>query len=259
MRILISQELTATGLRQLFENSIDILRVPGFYPEEASIEIARRFDRSNLRGPYDGAPNIDRIGRALFEKQISSTAAAEYEAHSLDWIDQLRGAVRPLQLPIDLLRLKLDELHRSGSTLATIEGTRAFCGLIRIFPAGGEAEPHMDVLAWDLPDGHPDGRLLGQFAANVYCRVPQRGGELKVWPISHSKEEYRRHQRPESYGLLPTGLVGEPVMIRPGLGELIMFNSRLVHAVGASPDEDRIAASCFVGTRGDTYPLSVWS
>ncbi len=259
MRICHTARPQAADLIQFFAGDVDVLRVPGFYPAVAAAEIALRFTASKLRGPYDGAPRIDRIGRALFEKQASAQAAADYEANSVGWIDELRDAASPFPLPIDLLRLKLDELWAAGSTLATIEGCRAFCGLIRIFPAGGEAEPHMDVLEWDLPEGHPDGVLAGQFAANIYCQVPRVGGELLIWPRTLTRDDYEAHRRPGSYGLLDTALAGEPTVIRPQVGELIMFNSRRVHAVCASIDESRVAASCFVGHRGAGQSLCLWS
>ena len=116
----------------------------------------------------------------------------------------------------------------------------------------------MDVLAWDLPANSPEGGLKLQFAANVYMQVPRSGGELVVWPVSLDREKYLELNT-GSYGVDASKLGVEPTIITPKVGELILFNCRLVHAVNDNDECDRVAASCFVGYRGHSLPLPMWS
>lgn len=259
METIFANELDTGALVAGFSGHVDIIRVKQFYPEDICRQVAERMNHSRLLGQYENAPDISRIGRAYFEKQASAAAAADYEQNAMSWMRELRQAVSPFLPPVDKLRLSLDEAWPAGAKLASIEGAKAFAGLTRKFGAGSEAEPHQDVLAWDVAQGHPDGELAGQFAANIYLHLPPVGGELTIWPLSFSREVYDRHRRPGSYGLDYAALNAPPVTIEPELGELILFNSRLVHAVQPSAGGDRMAASCFIGFRSKDDPLTVWS
>lgn len=65
--------------------------------------------------------------------------------------------------------------------------------------------------------------------------------------------------RGDSYGIDPA-LLGEPTLeICPSPGDLIIFNSKRMHAVSPGSDDLRLSLSCFVGYRGPATPLSFWS
>ncbi len=259
MRVVEAKVLALGDLQSLFANEVVAVRVPDFYPRQSLEGLTTRMCDSTMVGTYANAPDIARIGVAYFEKQTSADVADEYELNSIAWINRMRQAALPNILPNDQLRLALDEAWPAGSTLATLDGHRAFCGLIRIFRAGSMAEPHMDVLEWDRTAPPEQDALAAQIAANIYIRMPRTGGALMIWPISLSRAEYQRGRRPDSYGLADDALSGEPITLRPRDGELILFNARHVHAVTASDDGDRITSSCFVGMRSIDVPLSLWS
>lgn len=42
-------------------------------------------------------------------------------------------------------------------------------------------------------------------------------------------------------------------------GDLVLFNSRRMHAVTPGSDKPRLSLSCFVGYRGVASPLTFWS
>jgi predicted 2-oxoglutarate/Fe(II)-dependent dioxygenase YbiX len=65
--------------------------------------------------------------------------------------------------------------------------------------------------------------------------------------------------RGNDYGVQVERL-GEPdLVVRPDPGDLLMFNSRKMHAVSPGTGHNRLAVSCFVGYRGDNLPLTFWS
>lgn len=259
MKVIETKGVRRDDLFSLILGEAQVLRVPEFYDRRAALEIAERLETSSLRGSYENAPDIARIGKAYFERQASAQAALEYQVHSLNWISDLREAVRPYPAPMDQLRVCLDDVWAAGATLATIEGQRAFCGLVRIFAPGNRAEPHQDILSWDVAPDHPDGKLFCQLAANIYCKMPDEGGELEIWPISLTRPDYERLRIPGSYGVQVNELGLESIRIRPEPGELIIFNSRLVHAVRPGSGCDRVTSSCFIGVVDTSTPLRMWS
>lgn len=135
-----------------------------------------------------------------------------------------------------------------------------FAGLLRIFGEGSAAEPHQDHFDWDasLHEIYEATYYPAQLAANVYLRLPERGGELAIWPVSLRRTEYERMRKGE-YGVDPAQLRAEPVVLTPRLGELILFNARMVHAVYPPELGNRVTWSSFIGYRGDSEPLTIWS
>jgi len=135
-----------------------------------------------------------------------------------------------------------------------------FVGLVRIFEPGSQARPHQDILAWDVPSSSmAAATLLTQLSANIYLRPCADGGELELWDYGLSRPGYEKLKVPATHGLdrdrLPPGLL----KIRPELGELIIFNSTRIHAVCPIITGTRITASCFIGVRETSVPLTVWS
>jgi hypothetical protein len=259
MKVIESSRLMFGDLHSVLTGEAQVLRVSDFYDKRSAEQIADRMQESSLRKAYANAPDVGVIGKPYIECQDSAEAALEYRTRALPSIWALREIARPYLPPADLLRLWLDDVWPKGATLATIEGQRAFCGLVRMFGAGTGSEPHMDVLEWDLTQNPPDIVLSGQLAANIYCKMPDEGGEIDLWPVTLTRQEYEDLRIPNSYGVRVEELGLEPVCIRPAAGELILFNSRLVHAVRAGTGGVRVTSSCFVGFTSDANPLQMWS
>lgn len=254
-----SNQLNAMDLRDLHNGEIIALRVPGFYPTSNCEQIASRMSNNDLYGKYANAPLIGRVGQAYFECLASETHRACYEDNAISWIAQMRTLCEPYLTPIDKLRLELDEVWPSGSKLATLNGKKMFVGLARIFSKGASAEAHQDILSWDAPNSDEARELESQFAANIYLKMPEGGGELMIWPKSLSYEEYQLYKISNSYGVNTDHLSVEPFRITPQIGELILFNSTMLHAVSCPNDGDRVTWSCFIGDRGYQKPLMMWS
>jgi hypothetical protein len=253
------EELTSEALIALHTGRTLALRIPGFYPPFLCSEIAERMVRSELYGSYANAPRIGRVGQALFETLASNEHRQAYEANALVWIQQMRRYCAPYLSPIDKLRLRLDETWPSGTRLGSLNGRKMFVGLARVFDNGAAAEPHQDVLHWDIPNELVAQSLTSQFAANIYLSLPEDGGDLLVWPQSFDQVEYDQHRNPGSYGVRKTSLQSAPVRISPRTGELILFSSLCVHAVEESHGGKRVTWSCFIGAENIKSPLMVWS
>jgi len=92
--------------------------------------------------------------------------------------------------------------------------------------------------------------IEAQLGAMVYCRVPEVGGELRVYD----------HPLVPRDAPIPAG-VDHTVAYRalkPAAGDAILINSRRPHAVIPGGDDDRLANIMFIGSSG-TYPLQIWT
>ncbi|GAL14579.1 hypothetical protein JCM19233_5591 [Vibrio astriarenae] len=108
--IIITNALEKWHLDGLFNRTIDLVRVPGYFTIHSSKEITRKIKQSSFFGSYVNAPKIGRIGQAFFECQNDDVSLSRYREFSNIWIKEMRKEVSPLLSPIDRLRLELDEL-----------------------------------------------------------------------------------------------------------------------------------------------------
>jgi hypothetical protein len=133
-----------------------------------------------------------------------------------------------------------------------------FIGLSRMVNAGTTFLAHHDIFSEDAP-GKPEATSLkAQFGANVYLQMPETGGALLMWDREIPPAEFNK-LRGDEYGL-PVEALGEPdLVVRPEPGDLLIFNSRKMHAVSPGAGKSRLSVSCFVGYRGQGQPLACWS
>lgn len=258
MKIKQTDKIVYSDLTLLLNGKIDAIRIENYYANSLCDEIAEKFISSKLNGKYVNAPLIGRVGQAYFESQSDAISQRNYKANALSWIAELRESLLPILMPNDKLRLELDEAWPHGCSLATIEGNRAFSGLVRSFDEGSYAEPHNDVLRWDLPS-ESETKICNQLAGNIYLRVPKEGGELIMWDFWPTKEEYEELKNKDSYGLPEISLRGEKNIISPKKGELILFNPMRIHSVSKISKGTRVTSSTFIGYSNNESRLSMWS
>jgi 2OG-Fe(II) oxygenase superfamily len=162
----------------------------------------------------------------------------------------------PYRSPLDRFRDELNERWAPGVAPMNLGDGDMFSGLLRMLT--DEVLAHEDKLERDhgfLPE-----RLgyLAQFAVNAYLQTPEEGGELKLWDLSLSDEQYDR-MRGASYGIEHHKLGPPDACIKPEPGDLIVFNSRKLHGIGKSVGGSRISMSSFMAYCGMNRPLYFWS
>lgn len=133
-----------------------------------------------------------------------------------------------------------------------------FVGLSRMVEPDTTFLAHHDIFAEDAPGSEEAESLLAQFAANIYFQVPDEGGELLMWHRNMSTEEFDERRKGQ-YGIEIIDLPPPDVVVKPGRGDLLIFDSRKIHAVASPRDRARVAVSFFIGYRGDNQPLTYWS
>ena len=195
---------------------------------------------------------VDRLGQPFNSTYGTVPGSADWEHYyrSIEPArERMRGLARPAVTPIDKLRLELDEQYPHGATVARFQGRKMLTGIARITRAAysqmSAEQPHFDA----LPEKY--GVLDAQLAANIYLAVPPQGGELEIWdvPPLHPLTTVGADWRAE----LPASF-----KVKPRLGELILFNCRRPHAVGAFSGADRVSVQTFIGYQRDER-LQLWN
>lgn len=253
-------ELRLDDLRALVEGRVLALRVPGWYTGRQSQQLCRRLLRHPGFSRYSIAPDVgvQRVGYSFFETRGEEEALAAYFDLAVPTIRELRRVCAPLLIPMDRLRLELDELWPGGAGLASLGGRKMFVGTSRLFEDGHSLPPHQDLLARETGDAAAQ-RMTAQLTANVYLRPPRGGGELEVWSLRPNDEEVRQYYTGE-YDFFDLAKLPPPAaVIRPGVGELVLMLSDRIHAVRPSEGGPRVSMSCFIGHSGEQDRLVLWN
>ena len=252
-----TDQLDARAIIALAERELSVFRVKAFVAAQVCALIAERAENHGYSS-YLNVPSVRRIGMAFYETEGRSDLIEKYFADAPGHLRDFRRACEPYCSPIDILRCTLDEVWPYGANLQTLEQRKMFIGLSRMVKAGTTFLAHHDIFSEDAR-GRPEAiSLKAQFGANVYLQMPETGGALLMWNSEILPAEFDR-LRGSEYGL-PVELLGPPdVVVRPDPGDLLIFNSRKMHAVSSGTGKSRLAVSCFVGYRGRQQALTYWS
>jgi hypothetical protein len=252
-----AESIEYEAIKALANANILAIRVRNFISESLAKVLTDKIISSGYES-YINAPSIGRIGMAFYETENNPNLIDEYFSHALSNIDELRNRCLPFASPIDLLRCRLDEKWPAGACLERLYGRKMFVGLSRVVDPNIYFLTHHDIFEKDAVDSYHARSLVGQFAGNVYLNIPKQGGELQIWERELEPQEFDK-LRGDSYGISPD-ILGKPTIeIKPVTGDMVLFNSRKMHAVAPSVDTFRLSLSCFVGYRGAHSPLTFWS
>jgi hypothetical protein len=254
---MITDRLRHADLTSMANGQAAAIVVKSFVDATLAGKIAQRL----LRGGYEhylNAPSIGRIGMAFYEADGHAELIRKYFELAPDNINRLRLTCLPYASPIDILRCNLDEIWPAGANIERLYGRTMFVGLSRVVEPNVCFMAHHDVFEKDAPDSFHAASLIGQFACNVYLDMPETGGDLQIWETEMAPKAFD-DMRGDSYGIDPD-MLGEPdLIIKPEIGDLVLFNAKKMHSVAPSVEVSRISLSCFIGYRGEHAPLSFWS
>lgn len=251
------ERLEYDAIKKLVREDILAVCVRNFVVEDVAVKLSKQIMGCGFQR-YLNAPSIGRIGMAFYEAENQPQLMADCFEKAFDNIDELRKRCAPYISPIDLLRCVLDEVWPAGAKLETLYGHKMYVGLSRIVKPGVTFLAHHDIFAKDAPDSFHAHSLQTQIAANVYLSMPWEGGVLQIWDQELSPKAFDK-MRGDSYGIEPAVLGEAALEVCPRAGDLILFNSRRMHAVTPGKGSVRLSLSCFVGYRGPATPLTFWS
>jgi CRP-like cAMP-binding protein len=259
-QVVVREEVRLEDLRDIIEGRVLAVRVPGWYTSRQCQQLCRRLLRHPGFSRYSIAPDVgvQRVGYSYFETRGDEERLEHYFDQAVPTIAEIRRVCAPLLIPIDRLRLELDEHWPGGAGLATLGGRKMFVGTSRLFEDGHSLPPHQDILSRETSD-EAARRLLAQMTANVYLRTPRSGGELEIWDLTPNDEQVAELYTGDYDFLNTDKLPPSAALIKPGVGELILMLSSRIHAVRASAGGPRVSMSCFVGSSGEAERLVLWN
>ena len=249
--------LSADHLRALAAGRVRIIQVKEFVGRTACSILSSGAMELGYQ-PYINVERVRRIGMAYYETEHQPHLIEEYFRVAAGMQEQLRRACEPVCSPLDTLRCRLDEVWPAGAHLQSLFGRKMFVGLSRMVEPDTTFLAHHDIFSDDAPGMAESESLLAQFGANVYVQMPEQGGELLMWHRNLDKQEFDERRRGE-YGIEIGELSPPDVVLKPGTGDLLIFDARKLHAVASPQDHSRLALSCFVAYRGEDEPLTFWS
>ncbi|GEM_PF-169449 len=253
--------LELDDLQKLLDGELLAIRIPTWYPRWLCEKIVRRLLKHPGFARYLMAEDVgvQRIGMTLFETENDEAMLDVYYEAAQETMWSIRKYCFPYLTPIERLRLELDELWPQGAFIESLHGRKMLSGIARMFEDAHSLPPHQDVLARDVPDSPRATQQKCQLAMNCYIRAPREGGELELWDIDPSAEEFEK-LRDGRYDFLDRNkLPPSAAKITPGTGELLLMRSDRVHAVHPSIGGPRVAMSCFIGYSGPGKALTTWS
>jgi len=256
---IVAHILDTASLLQLTQRKIGVLHVKRFYPPLQG-ERAALAARSHPKLGYYHKQYTSSVGRICMphiDSEGDSKAAERYHREAIENIHDMRELFSPYPSPADQVRLLLQEYWPAGANLQRLHGHTCFVGAIRVFkPTVSKFYPHNDRLDEESDAPELDG-MVEQLVANMYLQVPSVGGDLQLWlrePTAQETEQIR-----DVEGLLPDSVEPPALVIHPEAGDLIIFSSRMLHAVTSSDEDYRIGVAAFVGCFGQERPLTYWS
>lgn len=260
-----SDAILLDDLNELFNGKINAIRIPNFFREESEGNTGKIFSQEKSLECYNHEIKegetiryldygVDRFGVSFNTTYNGCSIAKDrYYNNALENIRNIRNIFGPKLSPFDRFRLELDEIWPGNVGIAKFEDRKMMSGIVRVMnrPNDSElisAQPHIDI----LPKKYSS--LIGQFAVNIYLSVPEQGGFLELWdaPAVHAE-----NCNEVSEGDWRSRL-GKPTKIRPLTGDLILFNSRVPHAVSPFSGGPRVSIQSFIGLTSDGH-LQLWA
>jgi hypothetical protein len=257
--VLVADELSTLTLAQLCKRDISVIHVKSFYPADIARAVAKKAIDHPKLGHYHKqyTSSVGRICVPHIDTESDEALAEKYYREADDNISDIRSLFFPYISPADYVRLRLQELWPAGANIQQIRGRSCFVGAIRVFqPKKSQFFPHNDRI--DHESDAAEVRDLGeQLVANMYLEVPSRGGDLLLWLREPTAAEHETIREVE--GLASTDIGPPRVVIHPDPGDLIIFSSRMLHAVTSCEDGYRVGMATFIGCRSPDKPLTYWS
>ncbi len=249
------QVLDRESLSRLASGELGAVRVPKFFSLSECAEAFNAISMHGLTQYTTPSSTILKIGPAFIEYQENPEG---YFALAKAANDVRRQMFQdPLPDPVDRV---MSQLSRAGfkevTTATEPDHGGYFIGIVR--EINKAALPHIDWAPFQSP-GSTVSKILREWSWNIYLTVPPCGGELTIYRRPW-EPELEAFKLPDSYGYSLEAVSGvDKVTLQPTVGELILFNSRNLHAVlEVEKPGRRVTVSSFIGETPNGE-LLLWS
>lgn len=216
----------APALAAVAAGELAAVRVAGVCDAAVSGQISGHLTELKYKSSYRNFPHMETVGMSFFEA-VTPQKEDLYFSTAHDVMQELRSIWAPHALPTDVVRTVLDETWPAGlSTLRHPTGKTMRPCLARTINHGTELRPHVDRCDWYSHASFAE--PYAQLSGNIYLSVGDEGGELVIW----NARPDRASDPMACECSVDAERLGEPVFtLAPRVGEMIVVNSQLVHAV----------------------------
>ena len=255
----LAHELTTESLLRLARREVAAIHVEGFYPRDIAERVAQKAVDHRALGHYHKkyTSTVGRVYMPHIDTKWDPEQITLYHDAALPSIQDVRSMFFPHISPVDLVRLLLQELWPGGANLLRLRGRTCFVGAFRVFqPTTSEFYPHNDQIDQET-DAPEIAGITEQLVANIYLQVPDEGGDLQLWRRDPTPSETETILDVE--GIDPATIEPPVHVIHPAAGDLIIFSSRMLHAVTPGPGKHRVGMAAFIGCGTPDQPLVYWS
>lgn len=259
-RLRAAADLSYDALTGLIKGDLDLIRCRAYSPPDVYKVAGPRIERACDASTYTLTPDFQCVGVSIGEANASPEKAEQYVAEGAATTTLIRESLfAGAESPVDRLLAQLDALWPAGADVAlTRTGRPALLNVIRRWRSAGQANPHIDQRNSEILGDYTFTRRLG---VNVYLEVPPEngGGELELWDtVVDDERDYLEQRRPD-YGLDRERLTAPDWTIRPGNGDLVIFDAARVHGVRRLTEGQRVTMACFLGVLGADDPLALFA
>jgi hypothetical protein len=253
-----SESLQSGHLIDLAEGRLAAIRYRSFCSRPACEKLSHAFLTSLRLHEHPAAPGICTVGISYGYAIRYPELAKQYISENERVTRGIREASEDLSNPLDRFLADLCLAWPGGISTAQLDPLGSLHAMTgRIIPAGMSVLPHRDDLREQALGNPTANELRAQFGFNVYLKCPSAGGELLLFLVDVTTEEYQS-LRGSNYGV-PFEALGKPAFsLTPEQGDAIFFDSLKLHAI-APGDDSRITLSAFIGMPHSSGPLLVWA
>jgi hypothetical protein len=241
------------------------LWIPRYYPPQLAEEIGNRFRASPNLKFYRDYSELARWGITYAETvgpdgEPNENLLRRYQETAIHLMDELAHICAPYVSPQHRILLEFLKVWRPGIALASLDGRYPLSsGVVHVVIQGGEILPHRDRLRNIAPQYEAPYTVRTQVSAVIALRSAEIGGQVQVWSQKLSDEQYDELRLQRSYGLDRMKL-GAPYWSRKlEPGDLLIFNTDLVHGASFVKLGELIFWQCFIGFREFDLALWLWS
>lgn len=255
------------------DSKVLALKVSKYFPEDLCVQFNERLlaQENELFSFYSHLPKsslVTKLGPTFAEACCIPTLMNLYFEQAPKADTFIREFFFPYLSPIDRVRLDLDTLWPHGAVIGRMYGQKMRSGFIRNTLVNGDIVLHQDDLIEETP-GAMDFQPKVELVNNVYLSVPPagEGGELEIYDCSpnyaNQLHELYDPTKESIEALVPASVVKSlalqpSVIVKPEVGDLILFKSRCVHRVHKVESGSRITSCFHIAYIDESEPLRCW-
>ncbi len=233
--------------------------IPNFFPADACDQIVLKLRNEKIKN-YANAPEVQvgKWGLSHMESWEEKTLPHYFQSaaqNKLD-LDSLFNGVGPH--PLYSLMQQLSKVtEKSVSVPCENENQIYSVGIFRNIISG--IPPHFDSAALEYSDETLVAKAQAQLSWNLYLSETTKGAELVLHELD-ARDLFEHGIMKQGEWRIPTDYMEgvRTVSYRPKKGDVVIFNSEVVHSVQKPVGGERYTMSSFIGLAPDNQ-LWFWS